>query len=174
MNDNDLLRALADDWREIDGYPGYEVSGAGQVRSWRHKEGRRKSPWILKACPNNRGYLSVTLHDTDSKPKTCYVHKLVAKVFIGESDEWILHKDGDKGNNDVSNLYYGDALQNYKDSIKHGTAEFGEDRYNSKLTQQCVKEIRDSDKSLDELAEQFGIHRSHVHNVKTGKRWKHI
>lgn len=38
-----------EDWKPIDGYPGYEVRRDGQVRSWRSVSGgRRSEPKLLK------------------------------------------------------------------------------------------------------------------------------
>lgn len=89
-------------WKSIIGYPNYEVSSIGTVRSLRY--GGR----ILKACPSNFGYLYVNLIH-NKKVKSTAVHKLVM-IHFGESqknqDDIVDHIDGDKTNNRVDNLQW--------------------------------------------------------------------
>ena len=66
-------------WKPIKDYEGlYEVSNLGRVKSLNYK-GTRKGK-ILKNSECN-GYLTVSL-TKNGKPKTFYVHRLVAEAFI--------------------------------------------------------------------------------------------
>jgi hypothetical protein len=51
------------------------------------------------------------------------VHALVAAAFLGPRPEGmqVRHGDGSKDNNHLSNLCYGTASDNVRDSIAHGT-----------------------------------------------------
>ena len=64
------------------------------------------------------GYRAVTLH-LNSHACFLYVHRLVAAAFLGESPSLlhtqINHKDGDRGNNALSNLEYATAQANAVD-----------------------------------------------------------
>src|SRR5436305_1185025 len=93
-----MNRTVLGDWRNVPGYPNYQVSRYGQVRSLvRHK--------LLALFQSKRGYLHVNLY-RDGKAHNCLVHRLVAMAFIGVIPPgWeVNHKDGDKGNARLENL----------------------------------------------------------------------
>ena len=80
-----------EEWKAIDDLPGYSVSNKGRVR--------KDSTGQIMVLSKNGGYSRITI----SK----YVHRLVANAFIKKPDDeraWVDHVDGDKSNNDVSNL----------------------------------------------------------------------
>ena len=91
-------------WLPIQGYPGYEVSDQGKIRSDRYCSivGFTK---IKQPITNAHGYLHIQLFK-DKKPKNLTVASLVAAHFMSppEVDSKIVHKDGNKENNHVSNL----------------------------------------------------------------------
>ena len=68
------LGADSENWRAISGYPAYQVSDLGRVRStedWR----------ILNLNANKKGYRQITLYH-NKKGKNHLVHRLVASEFI--------------------------------------------------------------------------------------------
>lgn len=85
-------------WGEIEGYPNYAISNHGEVVNI--KFGRS-----LKPRANSRGYYQVVLYG-DIGRREYYLHQLVAEVFLGDfrSGAHIRHLDGDKQNNNVTNL----------------------------------------------------------------------
>ncbi len=87
-------------WRDIEGYPGYQVSNLGRVRSLDYR--RTGQVMVLKPGKNKYGYLQVILWK-NGKPKTCKVHRLVAIVFIPNPLNLpeVNHKDENKENNFV-------------------------------------------------------------------------
>lgn len=112
---------MIEEWRDISGYEGlYQVSNRGRVRSARK---------IKSSQDNGRGYLMVHLNK-NNKPKWHLVHRLVAKAFIPnpEQKQTVNHKDGNRANNEVSNLewatYSENNLHSYKSNKrKHPTAK---------------------------------------------------
>ena len=86
-------------WKTINGYENYEVSTAGNVRN--------KSGKVLKQGKTDDGYALVKLHKSD-KQKYFQVHRLVADAFIPNPNgyETVDHIDGNKLNNDASNLQW--------------------------------------------------------------------
>jgi hypothetical protein len=98
-------------WRDVVGYEGYyQVSNTGKVKSisrniWNGKGYIKSSGKLLKQGTNQKGYPIVYL-SKNSKSKTITVHRLVAKAFIeNPSDKpQVNHIDGNKKNNNVSNL----------------------------------------------------------------------
>ena len=85
-------------WKDVVGFEGYKVSNFGNVKG---KYGR-----ILKPAKDKKtGYYLVCLHK-DKKPHTKTVHRLVAKAFIENPNEYpqVNHRDCVKTNNHVDNL----------------------------------------------------------------------
>ena len=89
-------------WKDIKDYEGlYQVSDQGEVRR-KFKKGYKQ----LKASVSQpSGYLSVSL-SKNGKQKNKSIHRLVAETFLEQpSKEYeVNHKDGNKLNNNLSNL----------------------------------------------------------------------
>lgn len=102
------------EWKPIKGYEGlYEISNTGKVRSLDHLRKTDRSSYVqkgkeLKLGLNKKtGYLMVSL-SKEGKTKSHTVHKLVAKTFIENPNNYscINHKDENKQNNHISNLEF--------------------------------------------------------------------
>lgn len=102
-----------EEWRPVDGYPGYEVSSLGRVRSWRTHRGV-PGPRILKPGRGSKGYLVVRLAGAAQK-----VHRLVAEAFLGPMPDGLQtrHLDSNNQNNAAANLAYGTQLENMADRV---------------------------------------------------------
>lgn len=60
---------------------------------------------------------------TDGRPRTAYVHVLVAKAWLpppGEGKIQVNHKDGDKENNNVANLEWVTPTENLQHALDMG------------------------------------------------------
>ena len=105
-------------WKDIIGYEGtYQVSNLGNVRSlhWNHSNKiRLLTPFL------NSGYLRVGFR-TNNVLKNYLIHVLVANAFIPnpESKPQVNHKDGNKLNNNVSNLEWVSASENVVHAKTH-------------------------------------------------------
>ena len=120
--------------------PSHEIDEYGNI--FNYKTGHKMST-------GNKRYAIVFLNGSrkDSrKRKTHYVHRLVAKYFIGECpDGYVVnHKDGDTRNNHVSNLEYCSISDNVKHAYKSGLKKRnpGSLHPNSKLSEWEVILIR--------------------------------
>ena len=112
-------------WKDIPGFKLlYQASSFGQIRThigkvtYTQKHGVRK--WqqrILKQKKSKDKCHRVSLWK-DGKESTLLVHRLVAMAFIPNPDNLatINHKDGDRDNNNISNLEW----MSLEDNIKHG------------------------------------------------------
>ena len=132
-------------WKEIEGYPRYEVSNLGRVRSNTTKSGKKK---ILKNF-NANGYEYVTLMSGISrgtgKSKRRAVHRLVAQAFIPnpegkkEVDHIIPVQNG--GKPVVSNLRWVTKLENAANPITVHN--------NKKAREQSMKRVYQYDEQLN-------------------------
>lgn len=92
-------------WKDVFGYEGrYLVSNFGRVRSM--LTGLRDGGKILRLNSIANGYQALCLSDKKYRLLTCMVHRLVAIAFIPNPNnkKQVNHVDGDKHNNQVSNL----------------------------------------------------------------------
>ena len=108
-----------EEWKDIDGYEGlYQISNYGRVYSVprRGSKGGFVSPSL-----GNSGYLQIHLCK-GCKSKTIMVHRLVAKHFLTNENDYpeVNHKDECKTNNCAWNLEYctREYNQNYGTAIK--------------------------------------------------------
>lgn len=102
-------------WKKIPGYEGiYDVSNLGRVKSLRCNK-------IMSLSKSSTGYLHIQLYK-DKKYKTHTIHSLVANAFIPNiyNKPEINHIDGNKENNNVSNLEWSTKSENQIHAIKLG------------------------------------------------------
>ena len=97
-------------WLPVENFSGYEVSTLGRVRSLDReiqvgKTFRTLRGKILSEFVCARGFKNVSLSHK-GKIWTFRLHRLIADTFLPkiEGKRHVLHKDGDRGNNRVSNL----------------------------------------------------------------------
>lgn len=114
-------------WKDIQGFENYQISNLGRVRTL-NKYVRQGLPKelvkkykILKLIKNTHGYYSINLY----KNTKCYrkdVHRLVAQAFIPIPKKLLQvnHIDGNKQNNDISNLEWVSAKENMQHASKMG------------------------------------------------------
>lgn len=95
-------------WRDIEGFEGYQVSNYGRIKSLKRGNGK-----ILKPTHDNQGYLHVIL-SKNGCIKNNLIHRLVAQAFLENPNHLpqVNHKDEDKTNNHVENLEWCDSKYN--------------------------------------------------------------
>lgn len=94
-------------WKHIPDFDNYLINEKGDIKSLYHNI-------ILKPINHNNGYKCIVLYK-NSKSFRFYIHRLVAISFLTkpEGNFEINHKDGDKTNNNVSNLEWVTKSQNH-------------------------------------------------------------
>jgi hypothetical protein len=122
-----------EEWRSIEGFPAYEVSDFGNVRSLTRKVARAGDQGdltivgrIRKQDVTPKGYCRVQLADVAGRKSAFFVHVLVAKAFLPnpENKPEVNHIKGDqKKNNHVSNLEWVTTSENLIHSYETGLRE---------------------------------------------------
>lgn len=100
-------------WKDIPGYEGvYLVSNKGNIK-------RISTNKILKPYENKRnGYLTINL--SNKGRKNLRIHRIVAKAFLPNPNNkpYINHIDGNKKNNNITNLEWCTQKENVDHAIK--------------------------------------------------------
>ena len=143
--------------KDVKGYEGkYTVSPEGIV--WNLIKNREVAQF-----DTYNGYLCVNLYK-DGKKKNCRVHRLVAEAYIPNPEDKpeIDHIDGNRKNNDISNLRWVTSAENKANVEVRG-------RKISRTPIKCV-ETGEVFKSMVQAAEWAGIHRYGINCCVLGKQ----
>ena len=132
--------------------------------------------WVWTGVINNvsnYGYMMV-------KGKQKRAHRLSYEFNKGmiPIELIVMHKCDNKVCVNPEHLELGTLRQNSEDATLKGLQEKGEDRYNSKLTEEKVKEIRQKyaagGYSQKQLAREYNISQRLVWAIVHRTRWKHV
>lgn len=174
-------------WRDIEGFPGYQVSDYGRVRS-RWERGYRRgmgaprqsratlgSVWrVLPGKTRRKGYRQCELKQGPGCA-VMSVHRMVAIAFIPNPRglPLVLHGDGDSLNNRATNLRWGTEAENAADRERHGRTQRGATAGRAKLSEAAVAHIRATDVSVKgariRLARLYGVSATTITYVLTGR-----
>lgn len=158
-------------WKDIEGFPGYQVSNYGNVRSLHNnRHGIGVTSHILKpAIDKTTGYSKVSLWK-NGKGATKSVHRLVAESFLNtpkQNETDVNHIDGNKLNNRASNLEWCTRSENEKHAYKTGLK-----KPNDKNSQPIkIIETGEVFKSLKECADAIDGH-GHTISMCVGNNYK--
>jgi hypothetical protein len=174
-------------YREVPDFDGYEVTRDGRMRSiWAAAgtgvkgERKRQKEWkYLNPGINCNGYLIVSMRRNDGKRMKVLLHRIVLMTFKGPCPHGMIgcHRDDDKENNNIENLYYGTYVQNNRDAVRNGKRPIGENNANSKLTDNDIRimfKMRLEGYKLDYIANRFNVSKGMVSNILNRKTWSHV
>lgn len=182
----DSVRIISEEWKPIQGYEGvYEVSCQGNVRSLDRfvktsKSGKKFVKGRLLKPVAVKGYSIVSLclngHQVEKK-----IHRLVANAFLDNPFELpqVNHLDGNKTNNNVSNLEFCSPLHNVKHAFDTGLCDrsIAQRHYGAKLKNSDIPIIRSrlsSNESPTSIAKDYSIGRHIIYKIKYGKSWESV
>ena len=175
------LRFICEEWRSIPEFDGYQVSSLGKIRGIDRLCGNRPGVTkgkILKPFRNKRGYLEVNLYN-NSKSTAKIIHRLVAKAFISNdfNKPQVNHIDGNKLNNEVSNLEWMSNSENQLHAYSLGLqpSRAGENNVKAKITDKSVTELKvlyNSGKTIIDISNIMNINVSIIRNIIYGRTWK--
>jgi hypothetical protein len=185
---------MTEEWREITGFPGYEVSNTGRVASVdrthlriqptnliehivRLKRKELKQIQVKNQC-GRIACMVVTLCVNGERFRR-RVHALVLNAFVGPCPDGMegCHNDGNPMNNRVGNLRWDTHANNMLDQEMHGTKfppphKYGEDHHNVTISDADVEMLRKHHFKLGDIkmfAERFGVHPNTITRLRLGK-----
>ena len=176
-------------WKSVPGYPGYEASTLGRIRSvdrFLEYEGRwgttkrlhRGRVLRLKRKPNGCGLTYLTFYaDGGFTPQ---VNRTVCLTFNGEppsKKHEAAHLDGKTENNRPENLEWKTPIENAADKVRHGTAPIGTKNAMSRLNDEAAADIIDryaSGETSKGLAAEYKVSVSNIRIIARGDSWKHV
>lgn len=170
-----------EEWLNIAGFYGYQISNTGKVKSLERKvkckNGYRTVKEHILKQKNLNGYQRVQLC-RDGKYKNILVHILVAEAFLPNPDNLpqVNHLDECKNNNNVNNLEWctreyncNFGTRNERISKKLSKVKLGV--YNTKLSKpiRCI-ETNQIFPSTAEIQRKLGFSQGNICNCCNGKR----
>lgn len=149
-------------WKDIDGFPGYQISSRGDVRCYRDFHGNITSNYRnLKPLANKDDYLYVDLYTSERKQVHKRIHRLVADAFLGPNPDLVVnHVNGDKHDNRVDNLEWVTPKENSRLASELGL-------YKTKPIK--IIETGEMFPSIKECANAIGVHPSDINHYFTGR-----
>ena len=140
----------------------------------------------LSQKTKSNGYKEVNLYIKPQRGTMKYVHRLMYETFVGEipSGYEINHIDGNKSNNQITNLELVTPSQNRLHSWhvlgnKNLTAMKGEDHPKAKVTEDFVRSAKNAYKNGVSIRDIYTnskckITLSSLRKICYGQTWKHI
>lgn len=162
-------------WKEIYGFPHYEVSNLGRVRSkdryiLRHGTKSLFKGKVLEGGTDSDGYRIVLLYySAGGGRNTEKVHRLVMKTFCPITlNLQVNHIDGNKQNNNLDNLEWSTAQENIEHAQKLGL------RVSRKVAKLDLKTLERLEVFETTYAvKKAGFSSGHVSECCRGKRKSH-
>jgi len=157
-------------------YPGYYVTAMGEV--WSTRQGKPKK----MRGKDHLGYRMVSLC-VKGRQTYMLVHRAVLLAFEGpptEGQTHTRHLNGVRDDNRLRNLAWATPAENARDRERLLESSIGEDRYNSKLTEAAVGELRrlrtesPAEWPWARLADRFGVVKGIACAAGTGRTWRHL
>lgn len=159
---------------------GYSICQDGTVYT-RWNKGARKleNYWMEVKSRIANGYVKFGLLKTNGRQISVGVHILLAHAFIGKRPNglYVCHNDGNKLNNNLSNLRYDTPRSNTHDRFLHGTMLFGEECPNSRLKEDQIIDIfryKKDGLTHKETAAILKVSKHTVYLILKRKIWGHI
>lgn len=178
-----------EEWRDIEGFPGYQVSNEGRVRTFWKKRHYPKGygtyrylgdePMIMSVSDDGNGYMKLMLYSKITGRRHCKkVHKLVADAFLPRPHDWYdqeytvdhrEHGPSGKLNNSVSNLQWMSRSDNIKKAYREGLCN---DRILRQNKPVVAINLLTGDKlyfgSIKEASYELGIDRTAISHILIG------
>lgn len=167
--------------RELPFAIGIGVSSDGSMWSRKGKGCKPKlaNEWHpLKQTIDSLGYPGIGVYK-DGQVRRHRTHVLVLTMFVGPCPDGRegLHWDGDKTNNDVSNLRWGTRSENMKDAVRQGSHVRPLSSGRREMTPEQVRSIpglRRRGLTQEQVGKLLGVSQTNISSIERGKTWGHL
>lgn len=196
-----MFAIMKEIWQDIKDYEGlYKISSLGRIKSLERVKimptgGKQVLPERICKQKINKGYWLINLCKYGKK-ETLKVHRIVCEAFHTNpfNKPSVNHKNGIKTDNRAVNVEWNTDAENMQHAIKNGLIQrkncgsfkignaggtyrpdnTGVNNGRVKLTEKEVNMIRNSKKSLRQLAKQLNVSSTAIGKIRRRETWQHI
>lgn len=165
---------MREEWREVVGFPLYQVSDLGRVR--RHPDHRHWTSRDVLATPaNGSGYPCVRLM-RDQKSHWRAVHVLLCEAFHGPRPT-PTHDAIVDGPVRLANVRWTTRAESFARKPARGTNREGSASPHAKLDPAKVLDIRRAiaaGETDTTIAKRYGVGSAAIFHIRSGRNWKHV
>ena len=150
----------------------YCISNMGRVVS-----NKREVPIVMRTYKQNRGYHLVHFR-IDGKRKALTVHRLVALIFLKNTDPskvTVNHEFG-KDDNRAQSLSWMTYSENSQHGADNDLLHRGTRHYKTTLDETQIRTIKSIGKELRQyqISDYFRVSRGNIGCILNGKSWGHV
>lgn len=181
--ETDNNNVIQEEFRTLEEFPYIKISNLGKIYKVPH--GRFTSTSECGYHYDKDGYKKVTVYcptyESNKHNRTISVHQLVARAFVENDNpeirKCVNHIDGDRTNNQASNLEWVTPRENVRHSILYGNRKLvREVPHKSTLTEYQISQIDilRSIYNVKELAKLFNVKYTTMKNIIRKKKQSEI
>jgi len=159
-------------WKRVTGFPAYEASDKGRVRSYWKQGGFPGSMWhvadepqrFLNPSIDEAGRPKIALVNEDGEKKQTFVGEAVLLAFVGEKPDGLIvcHNNDDPTDNRLENLRYDTHQSNQRDRLRNW-------RQREEPAVISMRQARDAGVSIAALAVAFSDYEEgHIRRICNG------
>lgn len=127
--------------------------------------------WLWTGACDRKGYGKVQVSGV-----AWYAHRASFALHRGPIPDGmhVLHKCDTPACINPNHLFIGSNAENHLDKIAKGRHSFGSKNGQHKLTEAQVADILADQRTQQEIANCYGVHRSTISLIKLRKKWKRV